>query len=433
MANFGFGTLAAEGRAVTADDLSAPLGQQPARRRSAAAVVLPWISWGVAGVLGAFLVVFILWAGLVDDPFGGEPIVVASAEQHEAPAAKPDEAPAVVSAKEAAAGAPKPKDASPPAKAEQGAQQTVTIIDGSSGKREEVPVGAGAGPGAGSADGPPRPGAAAASKGVPLIDAKLLETTRHGQIPQISGDGARAVEVYARVAKANGRPDAPRIAIIVNGLGVSANGTSEALAKLPGPVTLGFAPYSSDLERVVSRARGEGHEVLLQVPMEPFDYPDNDPGPQTLLASLAAEQNIDRLHWLMSRFKGYVGISNYMGARFTATDPAFAPILREVGKRGLLYVDDASSPRSLAGQIAGSNNMPFVKADVVLDAVPMPKEIDRALTRLEQIAGERGFAVGVATALPSSIDRISAWAKVVESRGFSLVPVTAVASKPKAS
>jgi polysaccharide deacetylase 2 family uncharacterized protein YibQ len=122
-----------------------------------------------------------------------------------------------------------------------------------------------------------------------------------------------------------------------------------------------------------------------------------------------------------------------MGARFTATDPALAPILREVAKRGLLYVDDASSPRSLAGQIAGANNMPFAKADVVLDAVPMPTDIDRALTRLEQIAGDRGFAVGVASALPSSIDRISAWVKVIENRGFTLVPVTAVASKPKAS
>ena len=34
---------------------------------------------------------------------------------------------------------------------------------------------------------------------------------------------------------------------------------------------------------MVARAREAGHEVLLEVPMEPFDYPDNDPGPQTLL------------------------------------------------------------------------------------------------------------------------------------------------------
>ena len=105
--------------------------------------------------------------------------------------------------------------------------------------------------------------------------------------------------------------------------------------------------------------------MLLQAPMEPFDYPDNDPGPQTLLTSLSADQNIDRLHWLMSRFQGYVGIVNYMGARFTATEQALAPVLKEAAQRGLIYVDDGSSPRSLAGQIAGANNLPFAKAEVV--------------------------------------------------------------------
>ncbi len=50
-------------------------------------------------------------------------------------------------------------------------------------------------------------------------------------------------------------------------------------------------PYGADVERLVARARGEGHEILLQVPMEPFGYPDNDPGPQTLLTSLTPEQN----------------------------------------------------------------------------------------------------------------------------------------------
>src|SRR5262249_37652362 len=151
--------------------------------------------------------------------------------------------------------------------------------------------------------------------------------------------------------------------------------------KLPGAVTLAFAPYGADLERWVSRARGEGHEILLQVPMEPFDYPDNDPGPQTLLTSLATDQNIDRLQWLMSRFQGYVGITNYMGARFTASDAALTPVVREAGKRGLIYMDDGSSARSLAAQLAGSNNVPFAKTDVVLDAVPTPVEIDRALAR----------------------------------------------------
>ena len=247
-------------------------------------------------------------------------------------------------------------------------------------------------------------------------------------------DGARAVTAYAvSVATTGAKAGFPRVALVISGLGISASSTAEAFGKLPGSVTFAFAPYGTDLDRLAARARGEGHEVLLQLPMEPFDYPDNDPGPQTLLTSLAPEQNIDRMHWLMSRFQGYVGVANYMGARFTATEAALAPILRETGKRGLLYVDDGSSPRSLAGQIAGANNLPFAKANVVLDAVPTPVEIDRALVRLESAARENGFAVGVASALPISIDRLSQWAKSADTRGFLLVPISAIAMKPKSS
>ena len=167
--------------------------------------------------------------------------------------------------------------------------------------------------------------------------------------------------------------------------------------------------------------------------MEPFDYPDNDPGPHTLLTSIDAGQNLDRLHWLMSRFQGYVGVVNYMGGRFTASEQGMGPVLREAGLRGLIYLDDGSSARSLASQIAGANNLPFAKAEVVIDAVPTSAEIDRALGRLETAARERGTAVGVAGALPVAIDRIAKWAKAAEGRGFTLVPISAVANKPKSS
>jgi polysaccharide deacetylase 2 family uncharacterized protein YibQ len=167
--------------------------------------------------------------------------------------------------------------------------------------------------------------------------------------------------------------------------------------------------------------------------MEPFDYPDNDPGPQTLLTSLSPEQNLDRLYWLMSRFQGYVGIANFMGARFTSSEPAISPILREATKRGLIYVDDGSSPRSLTAQIAGANNIAFAKADALIDAAPAPAEIDKALTRLESIARERGISVGMASALPVTIEKLAKWAKAAVGRGITLVPISTVAVKTKSS
>jgi hypothetical protein len=415
-----------------ADDLNAPLGQGKKRKSSRLASLLPV---GIAGVLGLCLATFVVWAAAVNDPLGGEPLVVVSTEPRPvSPARKPDEriadradakgepgADAKADAKadpktEPRSGATDDKQGTPEgAKSSPPGMQAVTIINGASGARQEVMV-------------PARDGQRLA-----LADPKLLEATRHGEVPRVSLDGKRPLVAYARpVADTPATANMPRIALVITGLGISAKNTDAAVTQLPGPVTFAFAPYGSDLERLAARARGEGHELLLQVPMEPFDYPDNDPGPQTLLTSLAPEQNIDRMHWLMSRFQGYVGVANYMGSRFTASEAALAPALREVAKRGLMYVDDGSSARSLAGQIAGANNLPFAKAGIVLDVVPTPDEIDRALARLEAVARDGGIAVGVATALPVSIERIAKWAKGAEARGFLLVPITAAVMKAKA-
>jgi polysaccharide deacetylase 2 family uncharacterized protein YibQ len=374
----------------------------------------------IAGALGLCVVFFAGWAAVKDDPFGGEPIVVVAAGvRTDGGGAKPGE----TARNSASSGAERPNryDGPVPGQAQAAATpppgtRTVTIIDGTSGKRQEVPI-------------PIAPDSKAGA-----IDPRLSEPSRHGPLPKIAQDGARPAEVFARAVKPlPDRPNAPRIAIVVGGLGVGTASTNDALAKLPDTVTLAFTPYGSDLPRQVAQARTDGHEVLLQIPMEPFDFPDNDPGPQTLLTSLDAPQNVDRLHWLMSRAQGYVGLVNLMGARFTAAEGALAPVLREVSKRGLIYVDDGSSPRSLASQIAGANSLAFAKADVTLDAVPTAADVDRALGRLELIARERGLAVGFAGALPVSIERIANWAKAAEARGVQLVPISAVIPKPRST
>jgi polysaccharide deacetylase 2 family uncharacterized protein YibQ len=412
---------------VADDELSAPLGQNAKTRTIRRGFTLPiTFPQVIAAVLAVFVGLCGGWALMVDDPLGGEPVAVI-ATGVDLP--KGQQTPAVMSGSAPAQGAgrydgpaPAPKQIAvaaavppqPPAPPPPSAK-TVTIIDGSTGKRQEVAI------------------LATQDVRTPL-EQRLLENTRHGAIPRIAPDGARPSEIYARaINPLQVRKDGPRIAIIIGGLGISANLTDKAIDKLPGPVTFAFPPYGTEVERLAARARAEGHEVLLQAPMEPFEYPDNDPGPQTLLTTLGPEQNLDRLYWQMSRFQGYVGIINYMGARFTSTETAVAPVLKESARRGLIYVDDGTSPRSVAAQIAGANHLSFAKADVVLDVVPTPANIDRALARLEAMARERGSAVGMASALPAAIERIAQWAKAAEGRGFVLVPITTVAIKAKSS
>jgi polysaccharide deacetylase 2 family uncharacterized protein YibQ len=393
----------------TADELSTPLGQETQRKKRW--FRLPFTAMqALAVLLGLFLVGFATIALFTDNPFGGEP--VARVALRKTPAA--DE-------KAAMAGSPEPAAKSVPKQAPAAENKTVTIIDGSSGKRQDVVIGGDAADKAATESAP-----ATAMTGV---DPRLLEKSRYGMIPMVA-DGLKPFTVYAADADRAKAARMPVIAIVVGGLGVGAAKTVDAIMKLPPAVTLAFTPYGADPTKLAERARAQRHEILLQVPMEPFDYPDNDPGPQTLLTTLAPEQNIDRLYWHMSRIQGYAGIANFMGARFVATDAVMQPIIREAAKRGLGYLDDGA-PRSTAPALAAGQAMPFAKADFTIDSVPTSAEIDRTLIKLETLAKERGSAVGVASALPISIERIAAWIKTLDNRGILLVPLTTAMLKSK--
>jgi polysaccharide deacetylase 2 family uncharacterized protein YibQ len=384
-----------------ADDLDTPLKakQSASGSRRPPVSLLGLLTTALAGTLA----VAIGWVLVYDDPLGGEPRHVVKIEQivPQTPQTKTERE--------------QPKQPQ-----QTGDQRTITIIDGNTGAKREVVIGDPKSKNAQSNE----PLAKEQTNDVPPPDNRLIETSKHGPIPKVGPDGVRPLDVYASPVPVAGNADS-MIAIVITGLGVSDSGTGDAISKLPAAITLGFVPYGSELTRWVARARGTGHEVLLQIPMEPFDYPDNDPGPQTLTAAAPKDQNIDRLHFFLSRSQGYVGVANLMGARFTANEDALSAILAETGKRGLLFLDDGSSPRSLAQKAAAKTKAPFLKSDLVIDAKAEWAEIDAALVKLEAIAAEKGVAIASASSLPVTIERIVRWAKTLEARGIRLVPVSA--------
>ena len=260
-----------------------------------------------------------------------------------------------------------------------------------------------------------------------IADPALIENIALGPLPRIADDGRKPMTVYAAPA-GNGKL---RIAIVVTGLGLSAKATEAALAGLPSAVTVGVLPYASDEPHWLAAARTAGHEVLLQVQMEPFDFPDSDPGPHTLRGGSATSANAERLNWALTRFTGYAGVTNLLGDRLLSDSEALSPILTTLSRRGLYFYDAGNASQSVAPQVAGSLAAPFAQGQANIDTIQTALEIDRRLSDLEASAREHGSAVGTAFLYPVSVDRIAQWAKGLQARGFVLVPVSAIVNQPK--
>jgi hypothetical protein len=396
---------------ATPDELYKPLGQDraaatPSRLRISGLALLTAfvLTLGVGGTAISYL----------GDPMGGRPYAVAKIERiTPAPAPQPqprmDEAVGSIAAR-ANAGV-----------------QTAADAEAASGVR--VTRGDGEAPGVLIIKVPQAEGGVALT---PAPDRRLVERSRFGQLPRIGADGARPFDIYARPKVSSGklRGNVAKIALVVGGLGLSETTTRAAIEKMPPDVSLAFAPYGADVAALAAEARDRGHEILLQAPMEPFDYPRNDPGPHTLTVQSAAGENTSGdLHWLLSRFPGFVGVANFMGGRFLGDEAAVTPFMRELAARGLGYFDDGSAPQSLGPTVAARAGAPSARADIYLDSDPRPEALEAALTKLEAKARLKGAAIGFVSATPAALERVSRFARSLEARGVALTPISTLMNK----
>ena len=261
----------------------------------------------------------------------------------------------------------------------------------------------------------------------PVPDPAIVHETPKGPLPVISDDGRRAWKVYARPFRDD--PDKTLIAILLGGMGMSQSATNSAIQQLPGEVTLSFAAYARGLRQWISGARAAGHEVMLQLPMEPMSYPANDPGPHTLLTSLSSAENIDRMEWILSRFVGYVGVTSFMGSKFTTSPQHLRPIMIELKERGLLFLDSGATLDSVAAQIGLDIGLPIAVSDRFFDRRASRVAIDAQLLELEQVARGSGIAIGIGYPFPVTIERLATWLPTLEQKGIELAPISAIVGR----
>jgi polysaccharide deacetylase 2 family uncharacterized protein YibQ len=261
-----------------------------------------------------------------------------------------------------------------------------------------------------------------------IPEPDLLEQSPFGPLPVVAPDGRRALDVYARPwSGARGA----RVAIVIGGLGLSQTGSQHAVQTLPPEVTLAFSPEGNSLLRWMQAARQNGHEILMQIPLEPYDYPRVNPGRNTLTVDASPAATLENLHRAMGRITTYTGVMNYMGARFTAEPDAMTVVIQDVAKRGLLYLDDGTSARSKADSVSAQQGSPFAAADVLIDASQDRGAILKKLDELERIARAKGTAIATGSAFDVTVEAVTSWANEAKARGIEIVPVSALVRDPE--
>jgi hypothetical protein len=217
--------------------------------------------------------------------------------------------------------------------------------------------------------------------------------------------------------------DKPKIVVVIDDLGLNRK-RSDAVADLPGPLTLAYLPYGKRLKEQTKRAQQNGHELMVHMPMQPLG--EADPGPNALLAGLSEKDILKRIRKNLSAFDGYVGINNHMGSAFTQDVAGLNVLMAELQKRDILYLDSRTSALSKAESIARKFNVATTVRDVFIDHEMSPVFVENALKKVERTARRHGSAIAIGHPHDVTTAALAEWLPTLEAKGFQLVPITSV-------
>ncbi|MBO6519621.1 MAG: divergent polysaccharide deacetylase family protein [Rhodospirillales bacterium] len=260
------------------------------------------------------------------------------------------------------------------------------------------------------------------------VRGMLEEKDGIGELPKIASNGSTPWQVYARPSDPG--ISAPKIALIIEGIGLSRQASLGAINKLPPEIGMAISPYGRDLNDWVFRSRLAGHEVYMLLPMESDDFPLEDAGPLALDTRIQLVENEKRLDMVMASAGGYVGLMTFMGSRFMKAETQMRQLFKVFNERGVMFVVGGRRSRNDAVPIAKELKLVHQESEMYIDETPRIQQIRTNLDNLESLARDRGSILAVARPYPVTIKSILDWYETIEDKGIALVPASAIAVVP---
>jgi len=227
-------------------------------------------------------------------------------------------------------------------------------------------------------------------------------------------------------AEASGAPSpAGRIAVIMDELGARADVFERVLA-LGRPITVGVLPDLPLSRRIAREAPRAGLEVALSLPLEPYQFPEVDPGPGVLLIAMPTEELMRRTRQLLLGVPGVVGVVSRMGSRFSEDRERMRAVLEVVRLQNLYFVDSVTTPHSAGYDVARTLGMRAARRQVFLDPDDRETTGRARLLEAERWAAERGTVIAIGHGRLLTVRLLEEALPRWEARGLRVVPVSAL-------
>ncbi len=221
-------------------------------------------------------------------------------------------------------------------------------------------------------------------------------------------------------------PESPWVALIIDDFGPpSTANLLKGFQDLPFELTYSIIPGYTKSIWVGKTVHEAGGEVFIHLPMEPTRKVSMKERDMVLVGmdSLELKAILDRV---TGDLPFAVGLNNHMGSKATLDDPLMKMLADELKKRGLIFIDSRTVPRSRGYPNMVAAGVPALGRDVFIDNYCESDDIIGQVSELIRIARRRGWAVGIGHPYRETLIALTEAASMIEDTGVRFVTVTAL-------
>ncbi|MDO9528802.1 MAG: divergent polysaccharide deacetylase family protein [Syntrophales bacterium] len=157
-----------------------------------------------------------------------------------------------------------------------------------------------------------------------------------------------------------------KMAFIIDDIGHDLSPLNELL-KINAPITFSILPHSPYAIDAAEKLHRAGKEILLHLPMEPYGYPDKDPGIGALFLWMNEEEIKSQIKKNIKAVPYISGVNNHMGSRFMENEDKLSIVLNQLNEEGLFFVDSLTTKHSKGKKLAKGMGLRFVSRDIFID------------------------------------------------------------------
>ena len=214
-----------------------------------------------------------------------------------------------------------------------------------------------------------------------------------------------------------------RLAIVIDDIGHNVEAAQRFLA-LGYPLTFSVLPDVPYARESAAEIRRAGREYIIHLPMEPFDYPRQDPGPYPLLLAQGMQETARRVRDYLADLPEAIGASNHMGSAYTYDVDHMQVVQTVLAERNLFFLNSRTSSTPVPEQVARQWGYAYLERDVFLDHDLSEAAIEAAFQAAVRNAQRAGQAIAIGHPHPQTWRVLHRNLPRLERRGVRAVPLS---------